>query len=264
MKNAFWLIAILMSTLLSCKKTLVVREKSVIDAEAFHNRSMGASARELLDDREYKSLTVEVQYMSGFKPDPSTLDYLRKFLQTYLNKPEGIRIVLNELKEIEDEPLSKDDVLSIERKHRTEFVSSNRIAIYILFTNGVHPGKKILGMAYRNTSAVVYGKAIDQHFTRAGNLTRQELETAVLLHEVGHLLGLVNKGSMPASQHVDSVHQDHCNNKSCLMYHSVETRNLSSILLKGNIPVFDSNCVNDLIANGGKNTPDFKPFIRPF
>lgn len=253
-----------MSTLFSCRKTLLIKEVQTFDTEAFHNRAMGASARELLDDRNYKSLTVEIQYMAGSKPEPMTLDYLRKFLQTYLNKPEGIKIVLNELTGMQKRTLSRDEVLSIEKARRTQFVEGDRIAIYVLFTNGTHPGTKILGMAYRNTSAVVYGQAIDQYSTKAGKLTRQELETSVLLHEIGHLLGLVNKGSMPESQHVDPLHTDHCNNKKCLMYHSVETKYLSSILLKGNIPVFDSNCINDLIANGGKNTPEFKPFIRPF
>jgi hypothetical protein len=251
-------------TFSGCRKTLIIKEEHTTNTEAFHNRNRGASARELLDDREYKSLIVEIQYMKGFNPKQKTLDYLRKFLQTYLNKPKGIKIVLKEINSIEKDTLSKDEVLEIEKARRTRFVKDDQIAIYILFTDGIHPGGKILGMAYRNTSAVVYGKAIEQHYAKAGKLTQQELETAVLLHEVAHLLGLVNKGSLPESQHTDSIHHDHCNNKKCLMYHSVETMNLSSILLKGNIPVFDSSCINDLIANGGKNTPHFKPFIRPF
>jgi predicted Zn-dependent protease len=264
MKIILFLITVMTIMLSGCKKALLVKEERTVDTESFHNRGMGASSRELLDDRDYKSLIVEIQYMPGFKPDPKTLDYLRKFLQTYLNKPKGIKIVLMEIDGVENDTLSKDEVLAVEKANRTRFVADDTTAIYLLFTNGIHPGRKILGMAYRNTSAVIYGKAIDKHFTKSGKLTRAELETAVLLHEVGHLMGLVNKGSMPESQHSDPVHQDHCNNKKCLMYFSVETMNLSTILLKGNIPVFDENCIADLIANGGKNTPDFKPFIRPF
>jgi hypothetical protein len=98
----------------------------------------------------------------------------------------------------------------------------------------------------------------------SGKLTRQELETAVLLHETGHLLGLVNKGNMAGLNHVDHDYPDHCTNKKCLMYHATETKKLSSILIKGTIPVLDSNCVADLLANGGKNETGFKPFVRPF
>ena len=264
MKIYFFLILALPLFLLSCRKTVIVRGVQAFNTEAFHNRIMGASAREILDDSVYKSLTVEIQYMRGFKPAPGTVEYFSNFLHTYLNKPWGINIVLSEIIWNGKDTLSKDEVLAIENEKRTQFASEDQIAIYVLFTNGIHPGNKILGMAYRNTSAVVYGKAINNHSTKAGKLTRQELESAVLLHEIGHLLGLVNKGTDPQSLHIDAIHHDHCNNRKCLMYHSVETKKLSSILLKGNIPVFDKSCIDDLIANGGRNTPDFKPFIKPF
>ena len=84
MKTIFLCIVMLAVTFSGCRKTLILKEEYVINTEAFHNRNRGASARELLDDREYKSLMVEIQYMPGFSPKPQTLDYLRKFLQTYL------------------------------------------------------------------------------------------------------------------------------------------------------------------------------------
>ena len=259
----FWILAVSI-LLLSCKKNPVIRVDQAFNTETFHNRIMGASAREILDDSIYKSLTVEMQYMPGYRPEPGTIDHFRNFLHTYLNKPRGINIVLSEIQWTGKDTLNKDEVLAIENEKRTRFAKDDQIAIYVLFTNGIHPGNKILGMAYRNTSAVVYGKAINNHSTKAGKLTKQELETSVLLHEIGHLLGLVNKGTEPQSLHIHEIHHDHCNNKKCLMYHSVETKKLSSILVKGNIPVFDSSCIDDLIANGGRNIPDFEPFIKPF
>lgn len=264
MKISYFWTALCIVTLINCRKTLPIDDSAVVDIQAFHARSMGASASELLDDNIYKSLVVEIQFVAGFKPEPGTLDYLKNFLETYLNKPRGISIVLNEISGIKHTALSRGEILAVEKEKRTRFVQQDSIAIYILFTNGVHPGNKILGMAYRNTSAVIYGKAIRKYSRMAGRLTHQELETAVLIHEIGHLLGLVNKGSALRSEHTDSTFLDHCNNKKCLMYHSVETKNLSSILLKGNIPVLDSSCIKDLIANGGKNAPDYEPFIRPF
>ena len=264
MKILYYWTAFIILALTSCRKTLHITNNNPFDAQAFHNRSIGASAHELLNGDVYKSIVVELQFMKGFKPKKSTLDQLRIFLETYLNKPKGINIVLKEIPAMKQDSMSMDEVLSFEKANRTRFAEEEKTAIYILFTNGLHPGNKILGMAYRNTSAVVYGQAIRKYSSMAGRLTHQELETAVLLHEVGHLLGLVNKGSHAQSGHIDSTFQDHCNNKKCLMFHSVETKNLSSILLKGNIPVLDQRCIEDLIANGGKYTPDYNLVIKPF
>lgn len=263
MKN-FYLMILFTVTLMSCRKTLPFENNMTVNTEAFHSKTVGGSSGDLLGDKTYRSLKVEIQYVKGYKPEPVTVDHLSSFLETYLNKPGGINIVFNEIPAIGQAALSMEEVSAIEKARRTSFVQQDTIAIYVLFTDGVHPGNKILGMAYRNTSVVVYGKAIRKYSSMAGRLTHQELETAVLLHEICHLLGLINKGADSQSKHVDSAFPDHCNNRKCLMYHSVETKSLSSILIKGNIPVLDANCIEDLVANGGRNVPDYRPFIKPF
>src|SRR5687768_11078035 len=263
MNIIFYWTAVITLIIFAFTKSVANEEKKIVDAKAFHNRNLGASARELLSDEVYKSLTVEIQYMKGFKPRQQTINQLSIFLNKHLNKPKGINIVLNEIGRKKNTPLNTDSVLAIEKANRTQFVNEDNLAIYILFTNSRHTDKRILGTAYRNTSAVIYGKAIRENSNFRGKLTRQELETAVLLHETGHLLGLVNKGSMAGSNHIDFDYPDHCTNKKCLMYHATETKKLSSVLIKGHIPVLDSNCVADLLANGGKNEPRFKPFLKP-
>lgn len=258
------LIVVSLVVTVGCRKGVAVRQPTPFHKESFHKRSMGSSAQELLSDQVYKSLVVEIDYMKGYRPRQRTLDNLRNFLETYLNKPKGISIVLHEITSTSSDSLSMKDVAAVEAKNRNRFVQHDKTAIYILFTDGVHPGDKILGMAYQNTSAVVYGKAIKKYSSTVGRLKRDELETAVLLHEIGHLIGLVNKGSESQSDHGDPSFHDHCTNKNCLMYHSVETKSLSTTLLKGNIPVLDSGCIEDLIANGGKNVPDYNVYIKPY
>ena len=259
MNIIFYWTAVLALVIIAFTKSITIKEKKIVDAKSFHNRKLGASARELLSDEMYQSLTVEIQYMKGFKPRQETVNQLSIFLNRYLNKPNGINIVLNEIRRTKNTALNLDSVVAIETANRTHFVEDDRTAIYILFTNSRHIDKKILGTAYRNTSAVIYGKAIKENSNARGKLTRQELETAVLLHETGHLLGLVNKGSLAASNHIDFDYPDHCTNKKCLMYHATETKKLSSILIKGKVPDLDSNCVADLVANGGKKELRFKP-----
>ncbi|HVK97146.1 MAG TPA: hypothetical protein VM368_04980, partial [Flavisolibacter sp.] len=51
--------------LLGCQKNLLVDDDDVSNTAAFHNRSIGASANELLSASKFKSLVIEVQYMPG-------------------------------------------------------------------------------------------------------------------------------------------------------------------------------------------------------
>lgn len=236
-----------------CVKTMANNDTS-IDVMRFHDRRPGASAKELLSDSQFYSLEVEVQYMEGYKPEAQTIHNLRAFLETYLRKPAGITIRQTKIESTGNDALSKEGVLQIEKTKRTSYSTESRMSMYILFTNGSHLDNRILGMAYRNTSAVIFGGSVRNNSNLSGRLTRAELQTAVLLHEVGHMIGLVNIGDEAATR--DAVH-NHCDNPRCLMYHATETKRLSSILVKGYIPVLDSACIASIKANGGKE--GFRP-----
>lgn len=250
MKTLFYILLIsLLST--GCVKILAHEEHSDVNRTSLHGRYPGASAKDLLSDGQYKSLTIEMQFMRGFKPQPQTLDRLRNFLEKYLHKPGGIYISLKEIDTGSSNSLYTADVLAIERINRSQYITKNKMAIYFLFTNSDHPTNKILGMAYNNTSAVIYGKAIQEYAKSKGGKSLADLESAVVLHEMGHLLGLVHKESLKG--HEDDAHPDHCKNKRCLMYYEVETKSTASkIFLNGQNLQLDGDCVEALIENGGK------------
>ncbi|MCW3108665.1 MAG: hypothetical protein JWQ09_3171, partial [Segetibacter sp.] len=109
-----------------------------------------------------------------------------------------------------------------------------------------------LGVAYRNTSIALFGKAIKSFSGGYNQVTASTLETGTLEHELSHLLGLVNLGSPLVTNHADPNNLHHCNNSKCLMYYQAETSQFLGKFTPGSIPALDANCHNDLIANGGK------------
>jgi hypothetical protein len=154
------------------------------------------------------------------------------------------------------QPLNKDDVVKLEQTHRKHFAVNRNLPLYILITNGSHSDKTILGMAYRNTSAVLFGGAI-QRFSDGNNiLTKAELETSVLLHEIGHLLDLGNPTASAFSSRTGKGRHNHCVNEMCLMFWKTETRNKAIINRKGRVPQLDENCRRELEAMGGKRDAD--------
>lgn len=221
-------------------------------ATHLHDKPVGASAHDLLASSSYTSLKIEVQYMTGFQPDAAALNHLQATLQSLLNKPAGITIVTREIAATANTTLSVSDVSTIEKNNRTAFTNGSEIALYILYTNGNNTDNNVLGISYLNTSAVLFGKKINDNSGGIGQASRTKLVATVIEHEIGHLLGLVDLGSPMQTAHKDAAHGNHCNNNNCLMYYASETSDILGFLITGNIPTFDANCHADLVANGGK------------
>lgn len=248
MKLKLVLFCLLAGLSISCEKS--EDDGDSLDPNSLHNRSVGSSANELLGAAKYKSVKVEVQYMTGFAPDAGAISHLQSFLATYLNKPDGVSIVTKEIAASSSGTLSADDVHAIEKANRTAFSNDSQIAVYILYTAGTYTDNNVLGVAYRNTSAALFGKKIRDNSGGIGQASRTKLEATVLEHEIGHLLGLVDIGSPMQTAH--KANGNHCNNQSCLMYFASETTDIASFLLTGNIPSLDAACAADIKVNGGK------------
>jgi len=251
MKTKAFLAVFLLFAIAACKKDKTTFANDP-NADDLHNKAVGYSANQLLSSATYKSVKIEVQYMTGFAPDASALNHLQTVLSAYLNKPSGISIVTKEISASISTTLSVDQVRTIEEQNRTVFTTGDQLGVYFLYTNGNYTDNGVLGVAYRNTSMVLFGKKIHDNSGGIGQASRTKLEATVLEHEFGHILGLVDLGSTMQTNHKDSAHGNHCNNSNCLMYYAAETTDILGFLITGNIPSFDTNCAADLHANGGK------------
>jgi hypothetical protein len=244
---------ILAAILLSgCSKSSTSYVNNPNAPDYLHNRPVGASANEILASSKYTSLKIEIQYMTGFAPDPAAINHLQTVLAGLINKPGGVSVVTKEIPASSNTTLSVNDVLNVEHNNRTAFTGSTEIALYVLYTNGNYTESNVLGIAYKNTSVTLFGKKIHDNSGGLGQASRTKLEATVLEHEIGHLLGLVDLGSGMQTAHKDGAHGNHCNNSSCLMYYASETSDILGFLITGNIPVLDANCKADLHANGGQ------------
>ncbi len=252
MKTKIILITCCLLFIIGCRKTINPYSNNPSDSDYFYNRPVGASANEILSDIRFKSLKVEVQYMAGFEPNSNSLIHLHNLLSSIVNKPGGIIIETKEIPASASTQLSTTQVLQIENNNRTAFSIGDQFAIYILFTNGSHTDNNVLGAAYKNSSMVVFGKNVKDNSGGLGQPSRVKLESTVMEHEIGHVLGLVDIGSAMQTNHKDANHGNHCNNSNCLMYHSADTKEVLGFLITGNTPSFDANCLADLRANGGK------------
>ena len=211
---------------------------------------------DFLSDKNYNKLIVEIQYVSGNAPAAATLDNLQAFLQQRLNKSTGITIAQNSITSPGKSVYSVDDIENIEKANRSQTTSSKTLTAYFFFADGDYASNsgnsKVLGFAYGSSSMVIFEKTIKGLSGGVGQPTVTALETTVVLHEFGHILGLVNNGTPMQAAHQDVPNGKHCDDQNCLMYYTVETSDIVSNIIGGSIPALNTSCINDLKANGGK------------
>ncbi len=228
-----------------------------------NHQRVGASARDLLSAEKFQSVVIEIQAMQGFEPTAQTKTALQNFIMARVNKPGGVTIVTDPVIPAQGKAAySLDEVGQLEATNRQSYSTGTQLVTYFLFLDGpsadddAESGRKILAYAYQNTSMAVFEKTIKSLSGGLGQASTATLETTVVEHEFGHLLGLenLNPGSPMQSAHQDTEHGNHCSVKSCLMYWSANSSDVLGNLLSlgGTPPTLDAQCLADLKANGGK------------
>ena len=222
-----------------------------------NKQTTGSSSNDLLSDKKFTSMVIEVVYVQGFEPSTTAINNFVSFLNARTYKPNGISIVKKAIPSTGKATFTNQEIVAIEDANRTKFNTSNQIAVWIFFTDGKSSSDTstsvILGTAYRNTSLVIYEQTVHGLSDSSFEPNRSLLETTVITHELGHILGLTNLGTPLQSNHEDTTHPKHCNVESCLMYWSSETgKGIANMVSGGSAPQLDAQCIADLRANGGK------------
>lgn len=242
---------------------------------SIESRTLGSVSSLYLQAQPYDELLIEIAAAPGRAPSQEALDHLDYFLETKLNKPQGIHVVVNPpIAETGRTYHSLEDLQNLERQHRRYYSNSKLLTVFYLFPDGFHAddaassdSRMTLAVAHQATSVAVFADALRMRAVAAENsspdtlLTYQLLEKFALTHEFGHLLGLVNLGLPMVDEHLHSgaaypggptVPAHHCNDPSCLMYYRIDEDTLVERLGNAEVPDLDAGCLSDIRAAGGK------------
>jgi hypothetical protein len=258
MKKGIALLTLAIILLVSCSKEDSTNDISTEGDLISNNQKVtGSSANDLLSDATFKSMVVELVYVDGFKPSAASVNNFVSFLNARTHKPGRITVVERAIASPGKARYTNQDIVAIEDANRSKYNSADKIAVWAFFVDGESASNDdsgvVLGTAYRNTSFVIYEKTIQGLSDSPFEPSRSLVETTVIKHEFGHILGLTNLGSALQSNHEDPEHLKHCNVETCLMYWSAESgRGISNMVSGGSSPELDAQCIADLRANGGK------------
>ncbi len=224
----------------------------------------GVGPEDYIRDTTYKSWHVEVDYANGLRPADSLLAFVDSQMTALVRKPEGIKLETNDaLPGDSSTSWGDNQLVDYATAHRNHNTGNGQVVTHLLFVAGHHASdssdSKVLAATYDYDLIVVFPETIQASCTLTNLCTDvKPMMQAAVLHEFGHALGLVNRGTPMVHAHEANScfgreDHNHSVSTSSVMYCAVESSDITSLLRNGGrIPQdFDPNDKEDLHAAGG-------------
>jgi hypothetical protein len=186
--------------------------------------------------------------VKGSEPTTYALDTLRERLEAVVDKPGGIDLL--ETETIADGKTSRtqSDLIEMEKRNRDHYSSKDVMILYVLYVNGSFAGDdEALGVAYESSAFAVFAEKI-REAAATPLVPAIAIEEAVIVHEMGHVLALVNIGYTSPRKHEDPQHEHHSNNSESVMYWAIDNVGIAGLLQGRPSPPtrFDADDLADL------------------
>lgn len=212
---------------------------------------LGSMVRAYLRAAPAKKLVVEVDYVARRAPSSRALSHLKGVLAEVADKPGGIQVEPDS--EIADgrDRWSLGEIKALERQHRSARSGGDTATMWIVYLDGRFADQEgALGVAYSASAAAIFRDRIGDATTALIDATA--IERAVITHEAGHILALINIGYQSKIDHEDPENPKHSKNRKSVMYYAVEDVSISNILSGGPPSTFDEADKADLemLKNG--------------
>jgi hypothetical protein len=202
-----------------------------------------------LQSSKFTTMMVEIDYTAGYEPQSQTLSTLKSRIESVCDKPGGVTIKTTQTDFGHGDIWSPDDVREIGRDTReTQPQDGSTLRWHLLFPNGSYEKSGVLGVAVDASTAAIFLDDVRDAEGLFGRPSAEAIENAVTVHEVGHLLGLVNLVYTSPADHEDSDHPGHSNNENSVMYWAIESGDFSSFFENDVPDDFDSDDRADLAA----------------
>jgi hypothetical protein len=226
----------------------------------------GSAAADYVSNEKYDSLVIEVDVVQGHSLDPRTKDFVLQELELIVDKSDGVRFEISDTIPVTatQQDYSLADLRELEESYRDYTNKKGTAALYLLLVNNAFDnlpdGSSVLGLAYSESAIVLFAEALEETCTFDSTQFDPSLRplvcpvsaAMVVLHEIGHILGLVENGAPLSSAHRDKQHGNHCTSGKCIMYWQNNSPYVVGFVKQrfeihnDEFPLFDVACQGDL------------------
>lgn len=207
------------------------------------DRGPGTAAGHLLQPTGARRLVVQIVTQGGAEPHRATLDRLVQVLGDASGKPVTTAGGTAPARST----WSSADIAAAAAANPLRLPDGTAVVSMVFVHGRSDQGDDVLGLAPSATVAAVF---VDRVAASAGGLvTAATIERAVAVHELGHLLGLVDLFRDTGRD--DPDHPGHSTNRRSVMYWAVESTLVGDLLGGGPPQDFDDADRADLAAIRG-------------
>ena len=170
---------------------------------------VGELAYDVLNPANHPKLWIEIDWMMAVEPDFTKsdslepLDAVTDIFDIYSKRTYVEPFKANTMLAIPNSRSAHSlaNIKEYESLHRTFEITAEVFSVYILYVNGTYAadpaGHTTLGLAFSSSSIAIFKEAIDEIDmdslpAHLGIDNHQDIERAILMHEIGHLMGLAD------------------------------------------------------------------------
>ncbi len=205
-----------------------------------------------LRDDTYTDWIIEIDYVVGHRPSASAVNLLKDRMGELANK-DNIDVVIDDELAETNRNWNIQALLDFKRQHQDLKTKGSEIVTWVAYVDGQwhsdDSNSRTIGVALSDHETV----AIMRETIESSDfllVSETDVERTVLVHEFGHIIGLVDNGIPMQTPHSDGG--SHSDNQDSVMWAGVENA-LDYQIFRGDPPTtFDANDKADVCAAGGK------------
>jgi hypothetical protein len=194
---------------------------------------------------DYRRLILEVDVTAGAQPEPGLVEEVRAQLEALVDKPDGVEVMIDQ--ELAPRGPAYEwtaaGIVNLWEETSIRELPDGSLAIHTVFVDGFSEDRGTLGESRDHQHIVLFKDALCGVDRFADGCRVAEHFT--WMHELGHVLGLVNNGAPMQVPHERSLGRHHCTEDDCIMGARLHR---DDAVAAGEPPSFGPACHADLTA----------------